>query len=266
MKRLITGVLASAAWLILLLLGPLPLFWLAITALAGVALAEYLAIVLPDLSRRARMPLIFFGLLPLLGVYSGEAAGLLFGLSLALVALLLHTVSRYASLAHPYEVISRGGFGYFYLSLCSAHLILLMALPQGRAWLLLLTAITVASDTAAFYIGSKFGRHKLCLAISPGKTWEGFVGGLLAALARPCLSGIFFCPGKVCSGCASSSFSWAVSARSEIFPNRSSSGPSASRIPATSCRGTADCWTASTPCSSPRRCFIICCILEQDCV
>ena len=196
MKRLITGVLASAAWLILLLLGPLPLFWLAITALAGVALAEYLAIVLPDLSRRARMPLIFFGLLPLLGVYSGEAAGLLFGLSLALVALLLHTVSRYASLAHPYEVISRGGFGYFYLSLCSAHLILLMALPQGRAWLLLLTAITAASDTAAFYIGSKFGRHKLCLAISPGKTWEGFVGGLVGSLGAALLVRRFFLPGQ----------------------------------------------------------------------
>ena len=169
MKRLITGVLASAAWLILLLLGPLPLFWLAITALAGVALAEYLAIVLPDLSRRARMPLIFFGLLPLLGVYSGEAAGLLFGLSLALVALLLHTVSRYASLAHPYEVISRGGFGYFYLSLCSALLILLMALlvrhfflpGQGLFWMcfivLLLGCLGAVGDLSESVIKRAFG-------------------------------------------------------------------------------------------------------------
>ncbi|MFA6497995.1 MAG: phosphatidate cytidylyltransferase [Desulfurivibrionaceae bacterium] len=194
MKRLITGVLASAAWLLLLLWGPFPLFWLAITTLTAVALTEYLTIVLPALNRRARGPLILFGLLPLVGAYSGEPTGLICGLSLALVVLLLHTLARYASLSQPYEVISRGGFGYLYLSLCSAHLILLMVMPQGRAWLLLLTAITAASDTAAFYTGSKFGRHKLCPAISPGKTWEGFAGGLAGSLGAALLVQHFFLP------------------------------------------------------------------------
>ena len=194
MKRLITGVMASAAWLLLLFLGPFPLFWLFITGLAGVGIAEYLTLVLPALSQRARLPLIFFGLLPLIGTYSGAPTGLLCGLSLALIALLLHTLSRYANLAQPYEVISRAGFGYLYLGLCSAHLVLLMALPQGRAWLLLLTAITVASDTAAFYTGSKFGKHKLCPAISPGKTWEGFWGGLAGSLGAALLVRYFFLP------------------------------------------------------------------------
>ena len=194
MKRLITGVMASAAWLLLLFLGPFPLFWLVITALAGVALSEYLTIVLPGLSQRARLPLILLGLLPLIGAYSGEATGILCGLTLALVALLLHTLSRYANFAQPYEVISRSGFGYLYLGLCSAYLVLLMALPQGRSWLLLLTAITAASDTAAFYTGSKFGRHKLCPAISPGKTWEGFAGGLVGSLGAALLVRHFFLP------------------------------------------------------------------------
>ncbi len=196
MKRLITGVLTSAAWLLLLLLGPFPLFWLAITALAGVALTEYLTIVLPDLSKQTRIPLILFGLLPLLGAYSGEATGVLCGLTLALVALLLHTLSRYTSFTQPYEVISRSGFGYLYLSLCSAYLVLLMALPQGRFWLLLLTATTAASDTAAFYTGSKFGKHKLCPSISPGKTWEGFIGGLIGSLGAALLVQHFFLPGQ----------------------------------------------------------------------
>lgn len=194
MKRLITGVLASAAWLLLLATGPFPLFWLIITGLAGVALAEYLTIVLPDLGRQAKGPLILFGLLPLFGAYSGDATALLCGLVLALIALLLYTLSRYATFAHPYEIISRSGFGYLYLGLCSAHLILLMGLPQGRAWLLLLTAITAASDTAAFYTGSKFGKHKLCPAISPKKTWEGFAGGLAGSLGAALLVHHFFLP------------------------------------------------------------------------
>ncbi|MDG4476877.1 phosphatidate cytidylyltransferase [Thiovibrio frasassiensis] len=194
MKRLITGIIASAAWLLLLLAGPFPLFWLVITGLAAVALNEYLTIALSELSQRIRVPIILFGLFPLLGAYSGAPVGLLCGLSLALVALLLFTLSRYSSLTLPFEVISRGGFGYLYLGLCSAHLVLLMALPQGRAWLLLLTAITAASDTAAFYTGSKFGRHKLCPAISPGKTWEGFLGGLAGSLLASLLVRHFFLP------------------------------------------------------------------------
>ena len=71
-----------------------------------------------------------------------------------------------------------------------------MALPQGRSWLLLLTAVTAASDTAAFYTGTFFGRYKLCPAISPGKTWEGFAGGLAGSVAAALVVASFFLPGQ----------------------------------------------------------------------
>jgi phosphatidate cytidylyltransferase len=41
---------------------------------------------------------------------------------------------------------------------------------------------TFASDTAAYFIGRFFGRHKMAPRISPGKTWEGAVGGLIGAV------------------------------------------------------------------------------------
>ena len=42
-----------------------------------------------------------------------------------------------------------------------------------------LLLITIMSDTFAYFVGRKFGKHKMCPSVSPNKTWEGFVGGLI---------------------------------------------------------------------------------------
>jgi phosphatidate cytidylyltransferase len=56
--------------------------------------------------------------------------------------------------------------------------------PAGEgAWrMLLLLAIVMGADTAAFFVGSALGRRKLAPAISPGKTVEGLVGGLVGGV------------------------------------------------------------------------------------
>ena len=46
----------------------------------------------------------------------------------------------------------------------------------------LLTAV-ICSDTGAYFAGRSLGRHKLAPKVSPNKTWEGSVGGVLAAVA-----------------------------------------------------------------------------------
>lgn len=72
--------------------------------------------------------------------------------------------------------------GVFYVSLGFSHLLLLRNL-KGGFWLVLYVFVVVwATDTGAYFGGLKFGRHKLAPAVSPNKTWEGFVGGLLVSL------------------------------------------------------------------------------------
>jgi phosphatidate cytidylyltransferase len=56
------------------------------------------------------------------------------------------------------------------------------AAAGGMAWVLAVVLSTWAGDSAAYLAGRTFGRHRLAPAVSPGKTIEGAVGGLLAAV------------------------------------------------------------------------------------
>jgi phosphatidate cytidylyltransferase len=53
---------------------------------------------------------------------------------------------------------------------------------NGPAWTLFALLIVWVADSGAYFAGSRYGRHKLAPRISPGKSWEGFAGGLLATL------------------------------------------------------------------------------------
>ena len=62
-------------------------------------------------------------------------------------------------------------------------LLLIRDIPEFGFWAVMAVLFTVfAADTGAFFVGRTFGRHSLAPAISPKKSWEGFVGGVLAAV------------------------------------------------------------------------------------
>jgi phosphatidate cytidylyltransferase len=76
--------------------------------------------------------------------------------------------------------------GSAWIGLGLAHLVLLRELPE-HGFLTLLTVVLAvfASDTLAFAAGRVLGRHKMAPHTSPGKTWEGFVAGTIAAVLVP---------------------------------------------------------------------------------
>jgi phosphatidate cytidylyltransferase len=62
-------------------------------------------------------------------------------------------------------------------------LLLIRDIPDFGFWAVIAVLFTVfAADTGAFFVGRSLGRHPMAPAISPKKSWEGFVGGVLAAV------------------------------------------------------------------------------------
>ena len=72
--------------------------------------------------------------------------------------------------------------GILYIGWLLSYLVALRELDDGRNWVFLALFATFGSDTAAFFAGRALGRHKLSPHISPQKTWEGAIAGLLGAI------------------------------------------------------------------------------------
>jgi phosphatidate cytidylyltransferase len=63
---------------------------------------------------------------------------------------------------------------------------------NGAQWALFILALAFAADTGAFFAGRHFGRLHLAPRVSPNKTWEGVIGGMLLALAGAAIGAGWF--------------------------------------------------------------------------
>jgi phosphatidate cytidylyltransferase len=153
-------------------------------ALAGVAavlaLHEYALMI------RSLRPVVLAAyagaLLSLVGARLGGLDWTLAGfLSTLVLAFLLHwiaTTRQSATVAIASTVLGAGWVG-----LCLAHLLLLRAIPSdGELATFTILLAVWAGDIGAFFAGRLVGRHKLAPALSPGKTWEGFLFGTAATI------------------------------------------------------------------------------------
>lgn len=99
----------------------------------------------------------------------------------------------------PSGALERTVHGVFvsqYVGLAMAMMVALRDLGTGNwglAALLTMIAVTKSADAGAYFTGKSIGRHKLIPRLSPGKTWEGAVGGIVTAtvVAFVCLRWLF---------------------------------------------------------------------------
>lgn len=184
MARVIPGLMLAGGWLLLLFFGNVMVFSIFLLIMGGIAGKEYVRMVVKTHDdEHRRLTLIPLVTLPLLGaVFFQGLAGLQFGLAVSFVCITFYILLQYNTSSDIFKLFSQSIFGSVYVGWLSAFLLLLFLLPQGNLWLVMLSAITAGSDTGAYVFGMNFGKHKLCPSVSPKKTVEGALGGLLCAI------------------------------------------------------------------------------------
>lgn len=83
--------------------------------------------------------------------------------------------------------VTAGVFAAFYVPFLATFVALLLAAADGPWRVLTFLLLTVVSDTGAYAVGWRFGKHKLAPRISPGKTREGLLGAVLFAMVAGAL-------------------------------------------------------------------------------
>lgn len=86
------------------------------------------------------------------------------------------------------------GTCFILLPLFIQSLIHLYSLPKGKGLLVYLLFLIWASDIGAYLSGKLIGKHKLIPQVSPGKSWEGVLGGIFLALIIAVVGNIYFAP------------------------------------------------------------------------
>lgn len=182
---------------VILLLLPFILFmlvaggWLfagAIALVMALAGSEF-ALLFRGQGRRPALPMIIIGILGLVisrQAFNFDHSPLILTI-LIILSLIWHLVDFERGAPTSATDFALTLTGTIYLGWIGAFFVSLRNLPNGLWWLLLVLPAIWLADSGAFFVGQAIGRRKLSPRLSPNKTWEGYlagvvVGGIAAAL------------------------------------------------------------------------------------
>lgn len=182
-SRMIVGIVVIPIVVATIFFLPVDFFIALAMVVAGVGLYEYFSLVPGGLRTGFRVLFAAMGaVFPVLGYY-GSLTWMVGGLLFVLAILMVFAMG---SFSHYEEAFPRVGgilLGFVFIAFpLSISVPIITASPYGRGWVLWLVLVVWGGDTGAFYLGTLFGRHKLYPRVSPKKSVEGVIGGMLSAV------------------------------------------------------------------------------------
>lgn len=188
LKRWITGLIGTAFLVFLILIGTRWPFYLFLFIASLVGLNEFYNVTARDIHWFLRHSsfILTFILFLIIAIKQVLLLPVVIFLLFA-VPFIFRMLSYRSSDNGNKGILEKVVIGPVYICMPIAMLIPIDMQPGGNIWILFLLAVIFANDTGAFYAGKALGRHKLYREVSPNKTWEGSIGGLIFGLIIACI-------------------------------------------------------------------------------
>ena len=191
-----SGLIFGAVFLVSLLLVK-QIFALLVAIIVAIALVELAAAFRIAGRRVPRVGVVLGGLVVVAGAYFWGAEGMLLGLfaGSALLTAWRLIEGLVPNWGRPPRTLIRdvfsGLFTLVYVAFLASFTVLLVEAENGQWWVFALVVIVVSVDVGAYAAGVTLGKHKMTPRISPNKTWEGFAGAAIVAMAVGTVVAIF---------------------------------------------------------------------------
>jgi phosphatidate cytidylyltransferase len=134
------------------------------------------------------------GGVPLFGLlYGGDAGWVVPTIVIVAMLVLIARIAAAGRDGAP-SVPALAFTGAAYVGVLFPYFAMLRNQPHGVNWVIAVVLLAVASDTGAYFVGRQFGRRKLAEKVSPNKTVEGAVGGMIATVVAGVILSPLFAP------------------------------------------------------------------------
>lgn len=185
LKRLLTGIVALPILIYIIGFGPRELFYSVLFAATIISLMEFYKITNLQAPKIVKFSVYSLVFLLFFVIYQRQILYVqLVAVLFALIPMSLFMFTHSSSGKRSTSDIGKVVIGPIYIGIPLSMLLHIdRYYPEmGYIWIFFLLVVVFASDTGAFYCGHLFGKHKLYEAISPGKTWEGAIGGVACSV------------------------------------------------------------------------------------
>ncbi len=170
------------------------LFFACLLALiSAIGIAEFYRMALPErklerwLASLAGSALLFIPL-------AGNDKLIFFYICLLFIVFSLLFLFRVRNITTAASEVAFVLLAFMYIPILLMHMVLLRQTTFGIQWLFVIMLIVMTNDSAAYYTGCAFGKHRLYPLVSPKKSIEGAIGGLIGSLCGTLLAKFTFFP------------------------------------------------------------------------
>jgi len=152
---------------------------------------EYCRMILPARGVAGVIISLSAAVIPVL-FYSGSALYTSSAMAFLFLACSCYTLFSFTDIKAAASEAALLFFGVMYIPFLLGYLVLLRSQPQGFKWILLIMFIVMSCDSAAYFVGCRYGKRRLYPEVSPKKSVEGALGGLAGSLLGALIARLLF--------------------------------------------------------------------------